>query len=235
MWQKMETQRIEIELKGRQFVFYFTPAQELNKPVLFVFHGHGYNENHSGFKSPNWNVVCPMDSYGYEGLGSWYLGEKGDFFWLEAMTEILRYVREKAGKGRLYMWGSSMGGYASILYGHLLGARAIYANVPQTVLLGSKYSSSGMYKFFSHILNDESNDYNDLKRILVKRTSCKYFICFNQLEGSDYFNEQGLSFISHLHSFKQPMYIEVRPQSSHGKNHGVSEAINLFKKYDKAE
>lgn len=227
----METERIEIKISGRSFAFYFTPAKDPNKPILFIFHGHGYNESPSAFKSPSWNVVCPMDSYGYEGLGSWYLGEDEDFFWLDAMSEILNYVRERSGKSRLYMWGSSMGGYASILYGHLLGARAIYANVPQTVLLGSKYSENGMSKFFSPIVNSSNNEYNDLKNILKKRTSCKYFLCFNQLEGSDYFSEQGLAFINHLHGFKQPMYIEVRPQSAHGKNHGVSEAIKLFKRF----
>ncbi len=51
-----------------------------------------------------------MDNYGYDGLGSWYLGEDEDFFWLDAMPEILSYVRERSGKSRLYMWGSSMGG-----------------------------------------------------------------------------------------------------------------------------
>nr|WP_067295800.1 alpha/beta hydrolase [Marinobacterium profundum] len=229
----MDTQRIEIEVSGRNFVFYFTPAQDKDKPILFIFHGHGYSSTPSGFKSPNWNVVCPMDNYGYEGLGSWYLGESGDLFWVDAMAEILRYVREYAGNGRLYMWGSSMGGYASILYGHLLGARAIYANVPQTLLLGSKYSCNGMFKFFSPIFNgNEQSEYNDLKKILILRTSCKYFLCFNQLEGSNYLSEQGLDFITHLHSFKQPMYVEIRPQSAHGKNHGVSEAISLFKKYN---
>ncbi len=227
----MGTERIEIKISGRSFSFYFTPATDLNKPILFIFHGHGYNESPSAFKSPNWNVVCPMDNYGYGGLGSWYLGEDEHFFWLDAMPEILSYVKERSGNSRLYMWGSSMGGYASILYGHLLGARAIYANVPQTVLLGSKYSDNGMNKFFSAIMKSPSSEYNDLKNVLKKRTSCKYFLCFNQLEGSDYFSEQGLAFINHLHGFKQPMYIEVRPQSAHGKNHGVSEAISLFKKY----
>lgn len=228
----METEKIKTKLNGREFTFYFTPAEDSNKPILFIFHGHGYNQNPSAFESPNWNVVCPIDNYGYEGLGSWYLGEKQDFFWLDAMPEILRYVRERSGKSRLYMWGSSMGGYASILYGYVLGARAIYANSPQTILMGSRYAYNGMEKYFQYIIGDASNRYNDLKTILVKRTSCKYFLCFNQLEGSDYFSEQGLSFVQHLHSFKQPMYIEVRPQSTHGKNHGVQEAISLFKKYD---
>ena len=227
----METQKIVIEESGRSFVFYFTPAKEENKPILIIFHGHGYNQQPSAFKSQNWNVVCPIDNFGYDGLGSWYLGEKGDFFWLNVMPKILSVVRERAGKNRLYIWGSSMGGYASVLYGHLLGARAVYANVPQTKLLGSKYSDNGMHKFFYPIFGEEVSEYNDLRRVLKKRTSCKYFLCFNQLEGSNYFSEQGLDFISHLHSLKQPMYIEVRPQSAHGKNHGVSEAIALFKKY----
>ena len=229
----METQELEVEVNGRRFSYYLTQSEEPNKPILFIFHGHGYNEKHAAFKSPSWNVVCPIDKYGYEGLGSWYLGEKDNLFWLEAMPKILLNTRRKVGdKSRLYMWGSSMGGYASILYGHLLGAKAIYANVPQTKLLGTKYSENGMSKYFSYIFENGDNKYNDLKRVLLKRTSCKYFLCFNQLEGSDYFTEQGLSFISHLHSFKQPLYLEVRPQSAHGKNHGISEAIALFKKYN---
>ncbi|MCK2042177.1 hypothetical protein KZO83_05700 [Chromohalobacter sp. TMW 2.2308] len=227
----MESDKIEVEVAGRVFCFYFSPAQDLDKPILFIFHGHGYNSSPSAFKSPNWNVVCPLDGYGYNGLGSWFLGEQGNLFWLEAMPKILSYVRERSGEGGLFMWGSSMGGYASILYGHLLGARAVYANVPQTVLLDSKYSDNGMFKYFSYIFGGGYSKYNDLKEVLKKRTSCKYFLCFNQLEGSDYFGEQGLNFISHLHSFKQPMYVEVRPQSAHGKNHGISEAIALFKKY----
>ena len=215
----METQDFKIKIGVRDIDFYFTPAESENKPILFVFHGHGYNKIPAAFKSPNFNVVCPIDNFGIDGLGSWYLGEKGDFFWFDAMREILKIVREKSGSGRLYMWGSSMGGYASILYGHLLGATAIYANVPQTVLLGSKYSENGMEKYFNGIFVDADDLYNDLKKIIKSRTRCKYFLCFNQLEGSNYFEEQGLQFVSHLHKFKQPMYLEVRPQAVHGKNH----------------
>ena len=144
---------------------------------------------------------------------------------------ILDQVRARCGKGGLYFWGSSMGGYASILYGHLLRAKAVYVNVPQTLLLGSKYSDNGMYKHFSKVIHDKNCEYNDLKKVLKKRTRTKYFMCFNQLEGSDYFAEQGLAFISHLHAMRQPIYVEVRPTDAHGKNHGISEAINLFKKY----
>jgi len=224
-------QKNSVSVSGREVFFYFSEAVEENKPILFIMHGHGFNKEPTKFRSENWNVVFPVDDFGNEGRGSWFLGEEGDYFWLEAMQLILDKVRSRCGKGGLYFWGSSMGGYASILYGHLLRAKAVYANVPQTVLLGSRYSENGMHKHFSKVIDSQDCEYNDLKKVLNKRTRTKYFMCFNQLEGSDYFSEQGLSFISHLHSMRQPIYVEVRPTDSHGKNHGISEVIKLFKRY----
>jgi hypothetical protein len=90
----METQKIQIEVNGRPIDFYFTPAETENKPLLVIYHGHGYTQIPSAFKSPSYNVVCPMDHFGYDGLGSWYLGENGDFFWVNAMREILKYVQD---------------------------------------------------------------------------------------------------------------------------------------------
>lgn len=82
----METEKIEVNIRFIEFCF--TPAETDNKPVIFIFHGHGFNKSHSAFKSPNFNVVCPIDDFGYEDMDSWCLGEKGDFFWLDAMREI---------------------------------------------------------------------------------------------------------------------------------------------------
>ena len=225
------SEKCTLTIKNRDFVYYFSPALEANKPIIFILHGHGYASSPSQFKSPNWNVVCPMDSFGYGGLGSWFLGENGDFFWIDAMREILAAVRARVGTGRLHFWGSSMGGYGALVHGHLLHATAVYANVPQTWLLDSSYSDGGAKKYFQPIFGGVDSEFNDLKRFFKTRTRTKYFLCFNQLEGSKYFEEQCLPFIGRLHLFKQPFYLEVRPLSAHGKNHGVSEAIGLFKKY----
>lgn len=224
-------EQYNVMISGRTISFYLAEAVEKDKPIIFVMHGHGYNKKPTKFRSENWNVVFPVDDFGNEGRGSWFLGEDGDYFWLEAMSLILERVRSFCGKGALFFWGSSMGGYAALLYGYLLKAKAVYANVPQTVLLGSTYSNNGMKRHFSRVIADEDCIYNDLKKVIVRKSKVKFFMCFNQLEGSDYFSEQGLSFISHLHSLKQMMYVEVRPTDAHGKNHGISEAIALFKKY----
>lgn len=229
----MEEQTLHtIDVCGFSINFYLSRAIEKNKPIIFILHGQGFNEQPAKFRSPTWNVVCPIDNFGTENLGSWFIGYKECKFWLDAMPMILAMVREITGTGRLYFWGSSMGGYGALLHGYKLNARAIYANIPQTVLLGSKYALNGASKYFEPLVNGVEDPYNDLKKIICKRNSTKIYLCFNQLEGSDYFSEQGLNFIQHLHSFKQHMYVEIRPLSSHGKNHGISETINLFKKFD---
>jgi predicted alpha/beta-fold hydrolase len=220
--------------KNKTINFKFTKAEENNKPILFILHGHGHSGGPSNFQSPNWNVVCPMDQFGVDKQGSWFLGEDGDLFWIEAMAKLISWIRNESGTGRLYFWGSSMGGYAGIVHGRLNNATAVYANVPQTLLLSSQYSKNGMDKYFAPIFGnalEENKHYNDLNQFFTSRTRTKYFLCFNQLEGGNYFEEQGIKFISHLNKLKQKFYLEVRPTAAHAKNHGLSESINLFKKY----
>lgn len=228
----LKKQKYYVEVGGRKIFYYVSKAEEIDRPILFILHGHGYAEKPAKFESKNWNVVCPMDPFGQDQFGSWYLGERGDFFWLEAMRKIISEIRNKVGKGRLYFWGSSMGGYGSILHGYLNNATAVYANIPQTVLLGSSYSEGGMKKYFEPIFSNGESEYNDLKKVIKTRNRTKLFLCFNQLENGNYFYEQGLSFVSHVHDFRQKIYLEVRPTASHGKNHSISEAIELFKKFN---
>ncbi len=228
----METEKHQLVIGNRTIDYYFTPALSADRPILFILHGQGYVSQPSQFKSPNWNVVCPIDNFGYDGLGCWFLGEDGDFFWLEAIRSILSFVRSRSGKGRLYFWGSSMGGYGSLVHGKLNNATAVYANVPQTHLLGSTYSNNGSKIYFSSIFGAEIDEkFNDLKVFFKERSRTKYFLCFNQLERGNYFAEQGLAFVTQLNQIRQKFYLEVRPLEAHGKNHGLSESLALFKKY----
>lgn len=124
---------------GRTIRWYLRKSAIANTPLMLVFHGNGFVEQPARFANPNWNVLCPMDDFGYERMGCWYLGEDGDFFWLDATAAILDEARKECGQGRLYCWGSSMGGYASLLYGYLHNAFAVYSCIPQTWLHGSSW------------------------------------------------------------------------------------------------
>lgn len=222
-----------LSIDGREIKYFLSPAKEENRPIMVILHGHGYAATPSRFASPSWNVVCPMDNFGEQNFGSWYLGEKGDMFWLEAMGNIIETVRAKVGSGRLFFWGSSMGGYGALMHGFRHKATAVYANVPQTVLLGSSYSNGGMKKYFEPIFGslETTSPYNDLRTILTSRTRTKFFLCFNQLERANYLKEQCFPFIHHLQELRQKFYLEIRPLDGHGKNHGVSQAISLFNLY----
>jgi len=232
MDKELNTEKLEVLVGKRVVHYHLTRAMESNRPILIILHGHGFVKSPAQFRSPNWNVVCPIDNFGVNNWGSWFLGEQGDFFWLDAMKAIIDSVREKTGRGKLFFWGSSMGGYGALLHGRLNQATAVYANVPQTWLLGSNYSEGGQIKYFEPIFGDRiENKYNDLKYLFESRSRTKYFLCFNQLERGRYFSQQGLAFVEKLDELQQPFYLEVRPIQAHGKNHGISESIGLFNKY----
>lgn len=218
-----------ITVNGRTIEYFCCPALRTDAPVLFILHGHDFAAAPANFRNDNYHVVCPMDRFGINQGGCWWLGEDEDFFWIEAMSKIVTEFREK-GASDVFFWGSSMGGFGALLHGYLNHAKAVYANVPQTILLGSAYSESGMKKYFLKIFRDKSNKFNDLRNI-IKAPRGKYFLCFNQLEKNNYFKEQGLNFVSHLNDIGAEFYLEVRPIASHGKNHGFLETLGLFEKY----
>jgi pimeloyl-ACP methyl ester carboxylesterase len=222
--------RHTLTIGEREIEYFHYPAKNLSAPVLIILHGHDFAAAPASFRSENYHVVCPMDRFGVNRGGSWWLGEDGDFFWIEAMSKIVESLRQQ-GAGDVYFWGSSMGGWGALLHGYLNNAKAVYANIPQTVLLGSSYSEKGgMKKYFQNIFGSGDAAFNDIRNVIVDGRG-KYFLCFNQLEKYDYFLEQGIGFISHLQAVGAKFYLEVRPLESHGKNHGIRESIELFEKY----
>ncbi|KLT73938.1 hypothetical protein PL75_00970 [Neisseria arctica] len=221
-------------LNGREFLYYHFKAQQTSAPILIIFHGAGYNKIPAKFRDPNINVVAIMDTFGHEDIGSWFLGEEGDFFWINAIKQIITKLKYECNSEQVFCWGSSMGGYAAILHGYLNNVAAVYANVPQTKLLGSTYilHNKNMKSCLEYVLNgDESSKYNDLTRVIKTATDTVFIITFNQLEGLNYFSEQGFPFLRHLHGIRQKMYLEVRPNNQHAVIYNISESLELFKKY----
>ena len=138
-------------------MFYrFTPATETQPslaPTMLLLHGHG-STNPSRFKHANWNAIAPVDNFGEKNLGSWWIGENGDFSTQFLLDEVVKECAKKIGLDKisnLFIYGSSMGGFGAIMHGHRYDAVAIYANVPQIQLLGTTYSEGGMEKYFTKV------------------------------------------------------------------------------------
>lgn len=206
-----EMQSLEIE--GRTFHFAFRPSTP-DQPLLVVLHGHNRNPRPSKLKSDNFNVLCPVDNFGYNACGSWFLGEKGEFFWLEAMKKIIKHVYSGS---EVYFIGSSMGGYGAILHGVLNNALGVYANIPQTVLLGSTYSSQGMRKFFQNIFDEQvETPFNDLKLVVDRGLRTHFDITATRWDKDGYLQEQVLDFVNHLTHKDLSFSFEVVAEHGHG-------------------
>lgn len=202
-----------LEIDGRTFEFVFRPSAP-EHPLLVTLHGHNKSPRPSKLKSENFNVLCPVDNFGYNACGSWFLGEDGDFFWLKAMKEIIKHVYSG---NYIFFIGSSMGGYGAILHGALNNAAGVYANIPQTVLLGSGYAGQGMDRYFKHIFGNQTDSpYNDLKRILDRGLPTHFDITATRWDKDGYLQEQVLDFVSHLTKHDLSFSFEVVAAHGHG-------------------
>lgn len=149
--------------KGKKLPFAIIQAEKpAESPIVVAFHGWtgGLNVKrdfdtmitpaHVHEFPQNWNVVLPQDRYGYARCGSWWLGEKGDFFLLKLLDDMIAMLRNQLGfQGDIYTYGTSMGGFGALMHGLRWKARAIAANVPQVRLLNSEWAEqhSRLLKF----------------------------------------------------------------------------------------
>lgn len=224
---------------GRRMYYKYTPAKNQSaSPLLVILHGHGFAANPSKYENPNLNVLAPIDNFGVDQCGSWWLGENGDFF----VKDLLHALVEKKLKntsGQLYFWGSSMGGFGALLHGILMEANAVYANIPQVKLLGSTYSDRGMKKYFSPIFGDApSGLYNDLANLLESQLSANvlskpplFFIAQSRFDYENYLEEQSLYFFKRCLKLNVNIHYEVFPKKGHALMMPLNQSVEKMMAY----
>ena len=144
-----------------------------NKPRKRTnFPAPSWTWNHSRaslYSEKHWNVISPVDNFGYAGRGSWWTGEDGNLDTSNLLVDVVSKSKQLLGLSEDailcirfehgWLWGNHNG--------CILGAKAVYANVPQIKLLGSTYSELGMKKFFDAVLGSTPNPlYNDLNEFI---------------------------------------------------------------------
>lgn len=203
-----------------------------NKKALFILHGHGANKKYAKFYDDEWIVVCPLDIYGTEGSGSWWLGEKGNFFTFRLLQELVSRIRDEYELKEIFFWGSSMGGYGAILHGTICKADAIYAHMPQVKLIGTDYTDGDNSKFYLPIFNKEKLQYEDLTYFLnnvKKKDSPVYFLSQNVFDYPNYVSQHFIPLIKIL-DFKGFAYsVEMNLEEGHRVFRNISNTIeNIF-------
>ena len=217
----------------------FAKQNHENAPTMLVLHGVGHVTRPSLYAEKHWNTIKPLDQFGFENKGSWWIGESSDPFTIDLLEKVVIESKEKLDlnlNSKLFIYGSSMGGYGALLHGARFGATAVYANVPQVQLLGSKYSENGMKKHFEPILDKDGPlwNYNDLS-LYLKDTSLDhplYFICENRYGSSeDYLHEHALKLVNMFIEENINFHFEIIPTKGHNKNRGIREVREMFEQY----
>lgn len=213
-------QEHSLAINGRIFRYVYRPIAP-EKPLLVVLHGHNKSPRASKLKSEKFNVLCPIDSFGLKGYGSWYLGEGGDFFWLDALPEIIKSLYSGP---ETYFIGSSMGGYGAILHGILNNAHGVYANIPQTRLLGSTYANQGMGPYFRNIFGEDTTSrFNNLNTVVNSNISTYFDLAALRWDKENYLKQQILEFVDSLTTQDVDYSLEV----FQGEGHGLTMPLHL--------
>ena len=227
---------------GKRKLFYrFTPSKTnpMGAPLFIILHGHGARAA-TRFQKEDWNVLAPIDHFGYEGKGCWWLGEDGDFFVKDLLQKLIKEISQKYQcEDNIYFYGSSMGGYGAILHGILSQARAVYANVPQIRLLDTIYSNRMMKRYFSTIYSDNITIENDLVNFLDYREKKDmlpvFYLCENSISRKggyeNYLQEHTDYFVEKCKKFNIKLHLELLPKSGHDKNYGLGEVLEKFERF----
>jgi len=224
---------------GKRMWFRLSPAKinPESAPIFLILHGHGTTSRPTFYAEQKWNVIAPMDNFGLDKKGSWWIGENGDYSTSDLLESVIIKSKNLLNSKEdvvLCIYGSSMGGYGAILNGFRLGAKAVYANVPQIKLLGSTYSELGMKKYFEAALGQSpKEEYNDLNLFVKSQNEDwpLFFICENRFGQRDYLEQQAMTFVKTLTEIDANFHLEIVPTKGHNKNLGLREVRALFEKF----
>ena len=201
----------------------------IDRKALFILHGHGANKRYAKFHDDNWIVICPLDIYGTENLGSWWLGEKGGFFTFRLLQGLIDILKEEYKLQKIFFWGSSMGGYGSILHGTICNADAIYAHMPQVKLKGTDYTDGINSKFYFPIFGESTSDYEDLTKFLnVKesKSSPIYFLSQNVFDYPNYISQHFIPLIKTMDSKGFAYSVEMNLEEGHKIFRSIASTVN---------
>lgn len=162
-----------IEDSHKRKLFYrFTPAALISNfvPLIVILHDEDVT-NAPHFEYKMWNVLTPIDNFGYEKKGSCWLGEDGDFFVKDLLQELIRQIaQEYECEDHIYFYGSSsMGGYGAILHGTLCKANAVYAQAPMIKVPDQNQLGVQRQQFYHYVFGEKVSQEKDLNSLLNPR------------------------------------------------------------------
>lgn len=154
------------DAQSERLYYHFTPAAVASNFIPLVVILEDEEKAHSSdFEYKMWNILRPIDSFGYENK--------------ELLQKLIKEIAEEYEcEDHIYLYGSSSGGYGAILHGILCKANAVYAYTPKIRLLDVISPKNDLTNFLNptdsfpiFYLCDNENNPND--EITYFEDTCK--------------------------------------------------------------
>lgn len=141
-------QRTFITTEGRKLKYLFFRGDFKQSKLLVVFSAYPARHQKAVYnyvktlKNSKANRLFILDDFGYEGVGSFYLGDKCQLYKEQAIEQLITFITNKYHITERWFVGSSKGGVASLIYGFRMNVDRLVIGSPafrlgQTFLVNS--------------------------------------------------------------------------------------------------
>ncbi len=123
------------EYHDRIMRYAYLPAEQKSKGLVVLFHGHNaYLHMGPMIAWDHFDILAPWDTFGWNRMGSWFWGEKGNNFIEDIVWVLIEKHRAEKPNHPWFCMGGSMGGFAALYHGIKRQCDGMYVTVPQVDL-----------------------------------------------------------------------------------------------------
>lgn len=225
----------ESAAEGRVLRYLFFPALRTSRGLVVVFHGHVGSDIHPiRYNWQEFDLLLPLDNFGWKNLGSWFWGERGDNFVERAVWGLISEIRARQNAPAWFCMGASMGGFAALYYALKYRADGVYAMAPILDLKEkiTDYRSRGIETTYTHLAAPDDDTLADLPDIYQLAVDCDrlppLFLVQHQYDNSNLFGEKTLPLV-HLYNERRAWAgLRVHPAIGHTGHDGSYEEAQYF-------
>lgn len=214
---------------NRKLFYRFTPAAIISNfvPLLVILHDEG-GEFAPNFEYKMWNVLTPLDNYGYENRGSSWLGENGDFFLKDLLQTLIQQIAEEHEcEDHIYLYGGGIGGYGAILHGILAKANTVFVNTPRIRLL-----DTAKKEVYTSIFAQTVSKETDLTNFLNPTDSFPlFYLCGNANSSEDEIEY----FVNACKKHAIKVYLDFCPESEYDEIKSLKKVLDMLERMTPAD
>jgi len=228
---------------GKRLTYRFTPATfSKGAPILVIFSAWG-TKIPSKFNDAKWNVISFVDTFGIDGNGCGYLGERGNFFVRDMINSLIESAIKTCAcvpQENLFIYASSIASMGAIRYAIMFEANAIYLNAPIIQSKDTTLCKVTRKENFDFPFDPDNRDVieSDMVKFLKAHKDKNlptFFIVDSMHQSEDwlqnFLEEHTLYFANACKEEGADVHLELIDTEGHKIHHTTREIITLFEKY----